>query len=370
VKLTLVTPFDPMPRPGADGAAHIGGVERVFDQLSRRLAQRGHQVTLVCSSTHAGIDHPIHGLQIVRVARRRTVMRAPIAPLADHVAAGADIVHVPATYPFTTPAVLKRARDLKIPSVLDFHFEPHLEGLLGSTAAALYRLVGPRSYPLAKRVLVRSRSYGRSAKSLARVPEASWTPVPNGVDPQRFFPRSPAPEGRYLLFVGRLVPYKGLSVLFHALAQHPCGLPLVVAGDGPLRLPLEALARTLRLDVRFIGRVPDEALATLYQNARLTVLPSINQQEAFGISLLESMACGTPVVASDLPGVAELAALGGLVSPPGDPARLGRCIQRAVAPDLLPRGSKLADRVRPSFSWDAVTDRVEQVYRDVLAEQT
>jgi glycosyltransferase involved in cell wall biosynthesis len=173
-----------------------------------------------------------------------------------------------------------------------------------------------------------------------------------------------------VLFVGRLVPYKGLDVLLHALHRHPVHLPLVIAGDGPQRRALESLAAQLGVRTRFLGRVSDQELPDLYRNAALTVLPSVNRQEAFGISLLESMACGTPVVASDLPGVAQLARLGGIVAPPGNAGVLGLQLRRALDSDTIHRGHALADPIHQGYSWEAVTDRLETVYHEVLASRT
>jgi len=276
------------------------------------------------------------------------------------------LVHVAATYPFTTAPVLRRAKKLGIPSVLDFHFEPHPASQLGRLAATVYRGIGPPNYALAQAALVRSFSYGRSARGLAAVPEARWRVVPNGIDPTTFHPGNGARNGDYILFVGRLVPYKGVDVLVRALAQHPECPKLLVAGEGPSEASLKTLAQKLGVDATFLGRVPDESLPDLYRGANVTVLPSVAHQEAFGITLLESMACGTPVVASDLPGVDEVALLGGLLAPPGDATSLGNQIQRATEPALLARGTELASKIHRGYSWDAITKRVLDVYNEIL----
>jgi len=368
MRVTLVSAFDPQPPASSAEAAagHVGGVERVFAKVSQGLAKRGHDVTLVCSTTGRGGMTDEDGVHVLRQPRRTTLLRAPIASLAQHIPADSDVVHVAATYPFTTPRVLRRAHDLGVPSILDFHFEPDPGTAVGRLAAGVYQRFGPSVYGLASSVLVRSMEYGRSAASLDGVPEAKWRVIPNGVDPLRFRPMATKADRPYLLFVGRLVPYKGLDVLLRALAFAPPGLPLVVVGDGPLRASLEALARRLSVAVTFRGHVPDLDLPSLYAGAALTVLPSVTRQECFGISLLESMACGTPVVASDLPGVAELARLGGLVARAGNASDLSAQIHRGLEPARFERGQALADRIHASFSWDAVTDRLEAVYREAM----
>lgn len=370
MRITLVSAFDPYPSTGTakDASGQVGGVERVFGQVSQSLARRGHDVTLVCSTAGPGGTSMENGVQVKRESRRGTILRAPVARLGHHLTADADVVHVAATYPFTTPSVLRRAKELGTPSILDFHFEPDPGTTVGRLAASVYRRLTPPVYDLARSVLVRSMAYGRSAASLHSVPETRWRVVPNGVDPTRFHPRAVGSDREYILFVGRLVPYKGLDVLFHALSLPYFGVPLVVVGDGPLRKHLEVLARRLRIDVTWRGQVADEELPALYAGAALTVLPSVTRQECFGISLLESMACGTPVVASDLPGVADLACIGGVVAPPRNAAALAARIRHSLKSDKLPRGRELADRIHREFSWDAVTDRLEAVYQESVQE--
>ncbi|HUR62208.1 MAG TPA: glycosyltransferase family 4 protein [Candidatus Thermoplasmatota archaeon] len=365
MRITLVCPYDPSP-PQVDSAfAVVGGVERVFDEVSRKLARRGHAVTMLCSSAAPAGATDQAGVRYVRAPRRGTVLRDPVARLAPLLPSDADIVHVAATYPFTTPSVLKRSHRLGIPAVLDFHFEPTPGSAVGRLALQMYRRVGTPPYRLADAVLVRSLSYGRNAPSLGGVPEQRWRTIPNGIDPERFRPAGKT-KGDYLLFVGRLVPYKGVEVLLHALAKLRPDLPLHIVGNGPLRESLEALAARLKVDVRFLGHVEDAQLPDLYRGARLTVLPSVTGQEAFGISLIESMACGTPVVASSLPGVEEVAKVGGLVAPPGDVDALAAQLRMALEGDL-PRGTDLSRRVHAAYSWDVVADRLLEVYGEVLA---
>lgn len=366
MRITLVSPFDPTAATSAADRFHVGGVERVFQDVSRQLAGRGHDVTLLTSTEDGPTEADEHGVHIVRRRRSGTLLGAPIVRLAKSIPPDSDLIHVAATYPFTTPAVLRRAYELGVPSVLDFHFEPTPASLLGRWAAYVYRRVGPPSYRFADAALVRSFSYARSAPSLAAVPEARWRVVPNGVDPEFFHPNGGNPSGSYLLFVGRLVPYKGVDVLIRALALQPLPLPLVIAGEGPCRAELEDLARRLGVNVRFLGRVHDDALPPLYRGACATVLPSVGRQEAFGICLLESMACGTPVVASDLPGVDEIALQGGLLARPGDPASLAALLERVEDPTAMPRGQLLASRIHRAFSWQAVTDRLVAVYSELL----
>ncbi len=364
--LTIVSPFDPHPPDTANGDGHTGGVERVLSNFAHHMADRGHEVSVICSTERSNGQAPVNGHQVVRVPRSGTLFRAPVVDLAGYIPEHTDLVHVPATYPFTTPRVLRWAEKAQTPAVLDFHFEPHPSSALGRLAARAYRSIGPRTYDHADAVLVRSLAYGRSAPSLSSVPEDRWHALPNGIDPSRFCPNGGHGHGDHLLFVGRLVPYKGLDVLLDALAEHDVGHPLKIVGGGPLREDLEAKADRLDLDVSFLGHVAEDRLPGLYRDAMATVLPSINKQECFGVTLVESMACGTPVVASDLPGVSEVAQHGGLVAEPGDPGSLAAQLSRIADDPEIPRGKPLADKIHAEFSWEALTDRLIGVYDHVL----
>jgi glycosyltransferase involved in cell wall biosynthesis len=367
--VTIVSPYDPAPRSAEDGLAYVGGVERVLHRQAQELAARGHEVTLVCTSGRARGEAVEGGVRVRRVPRRATLWRAPVADLGKHIPRDTELVHVPATYPFTTPRVLRFAARAGIPALLDFHFEPDPGTTVGRAAASAYRHVGPPSYPLARLALVRSLSYALSAPSLQGVPMARWRVLPNGVDAARFRPEGPAEPACDVLVVGRLVPYKGVSVLLQAAARMRPGPSIIVAGEGPLRGRLEAQARQLGVNARFLGRVPEEDLPSLYRGAKLTVLPSVNRQEAFGCALVESMACGTPVVASRLPGVEEVAIQGGLLAEPGDPASLAAALREGLQPGRLVRGPALAGRAVERFAWPVIASQLIDVYAEMLGQR-
>jgi glycosyltransferase involved in cell wall biosynthesis len=143
-----------------------------------------------------------------------------------------------------------------------------------------------------------------------------------------------------VLFVGRLVPYKGVDVLLRALPRTEAAVVLV--GGGPLRASLARLARSLGLEarVRFAGEVADDELLALYHACDVLVLPSVTPAEAFGYVQLEAMACGKPVIstalASGVPWV-NRHGLTGLVVPPGDPDALGGALLTLLSDPELRR---------------------------------
>jgi glycosyltransferase involved in cell wall biosynthesis len=193
-----------------------------------------------------------------------------------------------------------------------------------------------------------------------------------GVDP-RFTADHDEPRGGEALFVGRLLPHKGVDVLVEAL---PEGSELGLMGR-PHRPEYVDLLRELSADrrVRFVFGADDATLLTAYRRALVTVLPSVyvdrygvrsEEPELLGLTLLESMACGTPVICTDVGGMPELVEDGvtGFVVPPNDPVALGERLEflarnRDEATRMGQRGREV---VRREFTWDAVARRCLDAY--------
>jgi rhamnosyl/mannosyltransferase len=204
--------------------------------------------------------------------------------------------------------------------------------------------------PFLNRVLARAARIVVSAPLMRDVPalvghREKVTVLPYGLDPAGY-PVQPARAPRpkdlpTVLFVGRLVAYKGVDVLLRAMVDVPASLVLV--GDGPLRQSLEQLARDLGIDDRitFAGRVSDADRLAWFGRADVVALPSVSRQEAFGMVQVEAMLTGRPVVSTSLPtGVPWVNQHGesGLVVPPGDSAALAGALRLLFGdPDLRAR---------------------------------
>jgi glycosyltransferase involved in cell wall biosynthesis len=176
-------------------------------------------------------------------------------------------------------------------------------------------------------------------------------------------------EGRpIVLFVGRLVSYKGVDVLLDAMREIPAVALLV--GEGPERAALQRTAEAQGVGdrVRFLGEVSNDELAALYRACDLLVLPSVTRQEAFGVVLLEAMACGKPVVSTDLAtgsGWVNQDGETGFVVPPRNAAALHEAIGRLVAePELRESlGDGARRRVRSVFALDRMIESILALYR-------
>jgi len=201
--------------------------------------------------------------------------------------------------------------------------------------------------------------------------------VPNGVDLERFKPRKSsktvehkigADNKQCVLFVGRLVPRKGLHFLIEAAAyvvKKNKETKFVVVGDGPLRNHFVSCARKQGIlnNFVFLGEIPDEMLPTLYNSADLFVLPST--QEGQGLTLLEAQASGKPVVAFNVGAISEtvLDRKTGLLTRP-DSYELADAILKLLSNESMRKkmGHYGREFVSKNFSWDICAERMFQVY--------
>ncbi len=377
-----------------------GGVERHVAEVAARLGRDGHSVDVYTSELYR--EFPMERLDPGVAREERTafgaVHRLPVWSLPGELhypffrgleAAlerdRPDVMHAH-TYGTNQVAVARRfgARH-RTPFVLTAHFHPIWSiygGWLRHRIRGFYdrRLAGP-VLASAARVIVQTREEERLLRGLGvALPPVEI--IPPGYAP---LPDPPASAGSfsdrtgiptpYVLFVGRLASNKGLTDLlpaFAALARDDAAARLVLVGtDGGMRATLAVRARSLGIEprVHFLGHVADETLlAAAYRDARVTVLPS--EYEAFGLVLLESLAEGTPVIASRVGGIPEFIEDGrsGLLFPPGDVPALTAALRRLWEdPELARRlGRYGRTEVVPQYTWDRLVARLERVYAEVL----
>ncbi len=235
------------------------------------------------------------------------------------------------------------------------------------------RVLVPAVLRHSARVVAISEQTARDLVTHYRFPHQRITVVPPGVDCIRFSPRRRferlRPEHgwtRYVLFVGNLAPHKNLHRLLRAFARVRGDVALVLAGDRHPRhrQSLESLVDQLgiRDRVHFLGFVPDDDLPRLYAGAACVVIPSL--YEGFGLPVLEAMACGAPVVASNAGALPEAAGDAAVLIDPYDEAGLAAAMQRvlddtAFAGSLIERGLARARQ----FTWEKTARGVlEAIY--------
>jgi phosphatidylinositol alpha-mannosyltransferase len=366
VKIGLVSPYVyPLP----------GGVTQHVRYLYENLRQRGHDVRILTSS---------HGLQ--RASEGDVIRLGKGFSMPANGSVGT--VTVSFRYISQVRAVLERERF----DVLHFHepFVPFLSLVLlresQSVNVATFHAYGGWSpaYEFGSRALgaYAERLHGRIAVSAAarhfidRYFPGDYKVIPNGVDVDRF--RRAVPIARWqdgtrnILFVGRFEPRKGVLDLLKAyriLRKTGCDCRLLLVGGGPQEREARRYVATRRLrGVEFLGRVTDDEKAQLFRTADVYVSPATGR-ESFGIVLLEAMAAGSPIVASDIHGYKGVVRRGreGLLVPPREPKQVAASVARLLRdPDLAHEMSEAGIRRAEEFSWPRVTAKVDDYYGFVI----
>ncbi len=328
-----------------------GGIGHAAQRQAAILAELGHEVVVYCPASPGepasrdvvdGI--PVHRLKPLLSYGNSALLPQLAGRMARH---DALFLH----YPFFggAEAAALGARVRRKPYVAFFHMDVFGEGLRGAFLAAYQRTLGPLVLRGARSVLVSSEDYFRHSLQARRVRRIE--PAPYGIDTAVYSPAEVPAAVRerlgiagglpLILFVGGMdAPhaFKGVPQLLEAFAS--AGLAgrarLSLVGEGELRPGFEEQARRLGLGeaVRFHGRVDEDDLIALDRVADVAVLPSTGAEEAFGLVLIEAMACATAVVASRLPGVRDVVGEGagaaGLLVPPGDVPALAGALARLV----------------------------------------
>ena len=364
-----------------------GGAGNVAYEYARRLADRGHRIEVFTADAEGAPPDP--GAAIVhRMKPRFAIGNAPFLPrlaLRDF-----DVLHFHHPFIFGTErALLAHARG-GTALVVTHHNRLIGQGGRRPLFWAYEETLGRALARRADRIGVLSYAHARSvsylARELARTPER-LVEIPNGVDVDAFHPApdsgrvrdrhgipGDAPVALFAAALDRAHWFKRLDIAIAALARRPeLGLHLLVVGGGEWleRHRAEAQAAGLADRVHFAGPQPHDAIAGHLHAADMLVLPS-SDLESFGIVLIEAMACGLPVVATRLPGPADVVREGitGLLARPGDVDDLAAQLATLVESGAAGRREMgLAGRadVIARFAWPAVIDRLEAAYDGALA---
>jgi glycosyltransferase involved in cell wall biosynthesis len=254
-----------------------------------------------------------------------------------------------------------------------------------STAARLYRRIGyPRTAKVADAIIINSESLRSEVEKHLDVDPAKLRLIPEAVDHELFRPGDRGEAARHLaerhgvdqpfvLFISSLWPYKNCDGLLRAFAvvkEHLAGHRLVVVGPGrdtAYAAELRSLAEELGIaeDVVWVGGVPLEETVAFYRAADVFVYPSHN--ETFGLTILEAMACGCPVVTSDCSAMPETAGGAAQLADPNDPASIAAAILRALegGEEMRLRGLERAAQ----FTWAQTAKSTLEVYREAYAKR-
>ena len=374
-----------------------GGMGNVAREIAERTAVRGHEVIVVTPKrvengewiVDSDRDRQLSTINY-QLSTPRPWARFGNAAWCPSITRALEQIHpdfVHLHWPFiggVASVLAWRRRNPQRRLVVQYHMDLVATGWRGVVFRLYQWWTLPRLLRRADRVVVSSLDYahhGALAPYVHRLGDR-LVEIPFGVDTERFAPERnqdgtshiPHPKSQ-ILFVGgldRAHAFKGVSVLLNAIARVP-DARLRIVGDGDCRRSYARQARVLGIAdrVEFLGSVPDAELPDVYRSSDVLVLPSVARSEAFGIVLLEAMASGVPVIASDLPGVRTVIVEGetGFLVPPGDADALAHCIAEFVRdPDHVRRmGVAARERVETRYHWERIIDRWATEYDRVCA---
>lgn len=350
----------------------LGGVERAVHDLAQAIRTECG-VNILCTRRGQTETVTTDGITITRAGSRLQVSGRPLSIdfLRFLNECRADVVHYHLPFPLATFGQLitpPKARKIVVTWHHDINRYPAFN--------AMYSPLLGRFLDAVDGIVVGAPPMVQSNAELVKR-QAKCTVIPFGVKAPEAPSKGKIDELRakygtpLLLFVGRLVYYKGVDILLEAIKGLP--VSLCVVGDGPLMPTLRAQAQTLpsASRVHFLGRITDNEVAELYHACDAFVLPSTVQTECFGLVQAEAMLAGKPVINTDLPtGVPWVSKNGesGITVPPGNSAALGAAIEALMNDDSLRArlGAGGKQRAEAEYTLDAYGRRTVELYKRLL----
>jgi len=395
------------------GGKDTGGMNVYVQELTRHLGKSGIHVDVFTRSQDEHVPHVLHNLgygnRVVHIPAgpEHPLPKSELANYIPQFVEGIlrfaaekgihyDLVH--SHYWMSGLAAAELRKAWNTPIVHMFHTLGEMKNRIARSPAETegeYRIIGEkRVLRAADRIIVATAAEKSQLEFLYHANSRKMVTIPPGVDTSRFYPIDgdeakavigvPSPN-RMLLYVGRIEPLKGVDTLIQAIGKlkhsgmmGKCPRELVIIGGDPDADPesmteemrrLQTLCTDLGIEdlVLFLGKRSQETLPYYYSAAEVVIVPS--HYESFGMVALEAMACGTPVVASQVGGLAFLVQDGitGYVIPDGDPDALAERLTHLVCnTGLRTQFSAQAAAYARNYSWDLITPKIVDVYQSLL----
>ncbi|MDD5291133.1 MAG: glycosyltransferase family 4 protein [Patescibacteria group bacterium] len=354
------------------------GIGNVAYDFSEMLFGSGNEITVFTPDRGQTLEEK-HNFKIIFLKPWLKMGLGAFLPQLFFKLPGFDIVYL--HYPFFgTAEVIWLAKILfgkKFKLIIHFHMDVAGLSFFAKILSLPTRIIKNSLFRKADIITYASLDYVKNsdiAKIYKRYP-AKFKEIPFGVDTNKFTPATTPKNNniKNILFVGALDKahyFKGVNILLKAISRFQISdFRFQIAGDGDLKQSYIAQAKKLNISdkVKFLGKVSGDELPKIYQQADLFVLPSINKNEAFGLVLLEAMASGVPVIASDLPGVRTVFASGkqGLLVKPGDAEDLKNKIEKILSNEEKRKimGREARALALEKYSWQEVSKKLNETVK-------
>ena len=366
---------------------HTSGLTIYAERLARALAERGHRVTVLTSQYDKSLpqNEHLHGVDVVRVPVALRISKGVIMPTFGAVAwrmvRAHDVIslHLPQ---FDASGLAGRGRLLKKPVVLTYHCDLQLPpGVFSRVVDRVVFASNVLAARFADRIVAYTQDYATHSPFMSRylskvevIPPPVHIATPSAAEVAAFKAKWQLDGQRVIGFAARLATEKGVEVLLdalpHILQQHP-NTRVLFAGPHQHVLGEDAYARRVLPLIQafpnhwtFLGTLNPPDMGAFFSSCDVTVLPSLNSTESFGLVQVEGMLCGTPSIASALPGVRQPVMMTGMgeIVPIGDSAALAEAVIRVL--------NDRARYVRPRSDIEALfsTARTAELYERLFED--
>jgi len=364
---------------------HIGGIERVVQQLAEGLAETTEMTVLVSAEDKEYQEESFHGVRLIRLPRQIKFGSMPVSfglfGTLRRLAKQTDVIHLHMPFPIGDLACLLSGYKGKI--VLWWHSDVVRQKRL----LLLYKPVMLRMLNRADAIVVATQGHIDGSKYLKPYQNKCHI-IPFGVEhsiedaADRYIEQRAVRQGDgnksepvRFLFVGRFAYYKGCDVLLEAFAKVK-GAQLIMVGSGEMASQLKARAVELGVaeSIVFSGALPEEELNRQYAECDVFVLPSVARSEAFGLVQIEAMAFGKPVINTSLPSGVPYVSIHeetGLTVEPGNIMQLAEAMQWMTdnKEARIQMGERARLRMKAQYRLDNMTASVLNLYKELVKEK-
>lgn len=366
---------------------HIGGVERHVFEISKALTNRGHSVTVLTTRSPFHREyHEIDEIEVVRVPYGIPLYSSSVPfhlfwHLKQH---DYDLIHAHTPNPTIADLACLKNWGEK-PFILTYHNDIAKNSGIGKIISYIYNnTLGTFLLKNSDLIITTTMSYAQKSTNLKRF-KHNIRVIPNGVDLNKFnknvdkekikmYYKIPI-ESKVILFIGVIEEYKGIEYLikaFKKVLNYEKKSYLIIVGAGTLSKKLKEMTLKLEIpdNVIFAGYAKDSDLPYHYSACDIFVLPSISEKEGFGIVQIEAMACGKPVICTNLPGVSEVDKdeVASIHVPSKDSEALANAIIELLEDENLAikKGANGRKLVEEKYTWDKVAKMTEKVYEGAI----
>ena len=349
---------------------HLGGMEKGTALRAERFADRGYPVSVYTSdigyspkaASNAKVQ--VHYLKSIEFAHTPIIFTLffRLLALPRH-----SLIHLHVAQAYSPEIVYLISKLKGIPYIAHIHLDVDPSGPLGFLLETYKKLFLKRVLKSAAKIICQTEPQKSLIASKYALPLESIAVIPNGVAEEYFVGKrtsqNPVPR---LLFVGRLAAQKNLPLLIEAVSQMQTSVFLDIVGEGELRENIEALIQKYKLhNVHLHGQKTGRELIEFYKSADIFVLPSL--KEGISNAMLEALAAGLPVVASDLPEMRQILGDCGVLIQDPTATNYARTLDALLSNEqTIQNLSILSVQKARSYSWKNVLDATEAVYQEVL----